>query len=164
MLDIKQLKEEFDRVSDKLIEKLEEVPESKFFVRPEENKWSAGEVGEHLFKVDTPVVAILQGKKSDEPAAKPERKKMLIERAFSDPEKKYTAHGPIVPQDDFDSKKMLIRALKQIREQISYLIDKVDLNYICLEFKHPLLGEMTGAEWIHFINLHTDRHINQLKY
>ncbi|GJQ61302.1 MAG: PadR family transcriptional regulator [Melioribacteraceae bacterium] len=164
MLDVIKLKEEFIAISNKLEKKLEEVPEDKFFIRPEENKWSVGEVAEHLFKVDTPVVAILQGKKSDIPSDKPERKKIIIERAFSDPDKKFTANGPIVPQDDFDSKVLLIRAIKQIREQISHLIDKVDLTYVCLEFKHPLLGEMTGAEWIHFINLHTERHIKQLKY
>lgn len=164
MIDIDKLSAEFKESSERLISKLEAVPEDVFFNRPEENKWSVGEIAEHLYKVERPVISFLKGKKSEEPSPKPERKKAIIERAFSDTSKKFTAHGTIVPQKDFTAKDEVINTIKETRDNIAFLITSVDLNYVCLDFPHPLLGEMTGVEWIHFIMLHSDRHINQFRY
>jgi len=146
-----------------LLDNIDQFPEDHFNVQPEEDRWSAGQVAEHLAKVETATLRLFNGK--TKPADRdPEAKIKTVKREFLDFEKSFTAFEPIKPGENSKDKQKLVSTLKHTRKMMMELIrsDK-DLSVICTDFEHPLFGSFSIIEWIYFNIYHAERHIKQLE-
>ena len=146
-----------------LLDKITQFPEDYFNDQPAEGRWSAGQVTEHLAKVEIATLRLFNGK--TKPADRnPETKIESVKREFLDFEKSFNAFGPIIPGENSRDKQKLVSTLKQTREKMIELIrSDRDLSVICTDFEHPLFGSLSIIEWIFFNIYHTERHIRQLE-
>lgn len=145
-----------------LLKELDDFPDSGFNMKPAADRWSAGEVAEHLVKMETAILRLLTGPVSDtkrDPAEKIEQ----IEKEFLDFEKKFTAYGPIVPDATPKDKERTIQQLRDIRRQLAGTIDRYELTETCTGFEHGLFGRLTRVEWVYFTIIHSRRHRKQLQ-
>jgi|GEM_PF-363777 hypothetical protein len=159
-----ELLREFKQVTQELVDVLMAFDESEINSVPVNGGWTAGQVGEHLFKSDTAILNALYG-----PVKKTWREPDVyvedIRAMLLDFSTEVQARDFILPTEDVcHDKYTLIVALKSYRELINKAIRALDLSVTCTD---PLLcsvvGEWTRFEYVHFLVAHTHRHIFQLK-
>lgn len=159
-----ELLHDLEHATQKLIDVLMTFDESELNSIPPTGGWSAGQVGEHLFKSDTSILNALYGPVK-ETLREPDAYVEDIKALFLDFSTRFQARDFILPTDDvYHDKHMLIMALKSHRDLIGKSILTLDLSLACTD---PLLsavvGEWTRLEYINFVIAHTHRHIHQLE-
>jgi len=126
--------------------------------------WSGFEVLEHILLTEK-LVSMLLHRSTDARVDQPEllgygklKRVMVNLRA-----KKIQAPSPLQPRG-------LVRTIGDFKvaflEQRKKLVDEITAGKIVVDnsiHKHPVLGEMTKADWLYFIPLHTKRHIEQIR-
>lgn len=149
--------------TDQLISVINEIPEEKFNIKPEENSWSIGQVCEHLWLVENSVNQVMRLKTKTADERDPTKQIELIKTSFQNFEKKFNAFGPIIPSEHTKDKADLTEKLQTSRAILIEIIETNDLGEICLSFKHALFGELSRAEWVYFNLYHSERHLNQIE-
>lgn len=144
------------------IQTLSSADENYFNIVPFENSWTAGQVGEHVFKFQSGIVnvskseTIKPGRAFDEYAA-------FIKNMFLNFELKMNSPEFVQPGNEPVDKNSLIRNLENTAEKILHLIKTVDLKLLCKGFEFPTIGELTRYELVCFGIYHTQRHTHQLE-
>ncbi len=132
-----------------------------------ENCWSILECLEHIYLIDKAVLGALTassnenmpGNEKTELFGEEKLNKLLVNgRAFK------------VPAPDYVKPKGQFTTLSEAAQHIDTITNKV-IEYIASNpveqetqtFKHPVLGQMTRTDWIHFLVSHTQRHIHQIE-
>ena len=145
-----------------LIRTLSSFSEEEINLVPFEGSWTPGQVGEHIYKSVSGAAQVLQG--SVAPTKRnPGEKIKSIEDLFLDFSQKFKSPEFIIPSDEPHDKKLLLKCLTLTFDEIGDYIKKQDQSLTCLDFAFPGFGELTRMEWNHFIVVHTQRHIYQLK-
>jgi hypothetical protein len=159
-----QLPYEFEKATQELITVLTAFGEEQINTVPPTGGWTAGQVGEHLFKSDSAILNALHGPVK-ETARLPDAYVDDINSAFLDFGTKMNAPDIIVPAADVQhEKEALIMALKSTRELLGKAVRSLDLSLTCTEpVMSNIVGEWTRQEYINFVISHTHRHIHQLK-
>jgi hypothetical protein len=158
---MKQLIADLDISTSILKQSLLVFDETNFNASPEDGGWSAGQIIEHLWLVESLILKNLDG--FSNATERPVDKKVeLIQTVFSATDKRYDSPEIFVPSRGIKEKSELIRRLETGRRQLANLITTLDLSETLLAFKHPYLGAFTRLEWVHFIILHSNRHVKQL--
>ena len=85
-----------------------------------------------------------------------------MKKRFLESDKPMNASGVILPTGDAKSKAELIQTFTENRAKIADLIDELPEEELCLKFAHPIFGNLTRMEWVHFSIIHTQRHMRQL--
>jgi hypothetical protein len=135
--------------------------------KPSEKIWSVLECVEHIFLIAEAVSKVIS---TPEGAVKNENDKtelfgeqklnilLVSNRAFKVPAPDYVSpKGRFVKSED---------AVQNINSVMGKIILHIDSHTIDVEthtIKHPVLGEMTKVDWIHFMIAHTNRHILQIE-
>ena len=146
----------------KVLSVIQEFPETKFNTRPSEQEWSAGEVCEHLIKVETSTVRLCTGK-TESCSRDSEEEIPKLKSRLGDRNAKMRVFGPIIPDESPKNKIKVLEKLQDIRQRLIGLIEVDELTELVLEFDHPLFGKLTRIEWIYFSIYHTQRHIYQIE-
>lgn len=129
---------------------------------PFEGSWTAGQVGEHIYKSLSAILHSIQG--SVKPTERdPGEKIKAIENVFLDFSIKFTSPDFIKPSELPHDKKLLLRCLTLITADVSSQITSQDLSVTCLQSALPGFGDLTRLELGFFMVFHTQRHIHQLK-
>jgi len=156
------IQQELDDSSGELITVINGFSDRDFNLRVSENSWSAGEVVEHLIKLDKLLIRLLEG--NSKPSERnPEEKMNIIKTGFLDISKKYNSPKFMIPADNNQNKNDCINKITEQRKKIKELIEFVDLSLTYPELIHPVFGEMSGVEWVYSIIYHLKRHIFQIK-
>lgn len=151
----------FDKTTGELLELLSSLTEEQLNIPPFENSWTAGKLGDHLYRSYN-VMQILTGTVEDTDRA-PDEKLPEIEKLFLDLSIKMDSPKEILPSTKPIKKDTLIDGLKErIASQRNIILTK-DLSKICKDFEIPEYGPFTRLEWIGFNTVHTQRHVHQLK-
>lgn len=151
----------FDKTTGELLKLLSSLTEEQLNIPPFENSWTAGQIGDHLYRSYS-VMQILTGNVEDTDRA-PDEKLPEIEKLFLDFSIKMDSPKEILPSTKPINKDILIDGLKErIASQRNIILTK-DLSKICRDFEIPEYGPFTRLEWIGFNTVHTQRHIHQLK-
>ncbi len=136
--------------------------QTQFNKIPFEESWTAGQVAEHIYKSESRIPALLNG--SNKPTLRsPVQNIEQIKNIFLDLSNKFKSPDFILPGDDEKDKNELYENLKTNRAEILQLAGELDLSKTYDMFALPGIGEMTGLEWLTFINCHSKRHSRQLK-
>ncbi|SFD74956.1 DinB superfamily protein [Chitinophaga sp. CF118] len=157
-----QLLPEFESIAAELFEVLSSFTEEDINTIPFEGSWTAGQVGEHIYKSASGISHSLQGevKQTDRD---PGQKIEAIRDVFLNFDLKFTSPEFIRPSELPHDKTLLLRCLKIIMEEIRQQAQTQDLTAICLQSVLPGFGDLTRLELNYFIIFHTQRHIHQLK-
>jgi len=152
--------EEFHKVTVSLLNLLHILSDEQINFQPKEG-WSAGQIGEHIFK-SYASVHTLNGntKKTVRPI---DQKLEPIKALFSDTSIKMNSPKAILQSEERIVKKDLIKGLEDRIEQIKEVIQNKDLSFTCTDFSIPEYGEFTRFEWLWFNIYHTQRHVHQLE-
>lgn len=129
---------------------------------PFEGSWTAGQVVQHVNKVNKGMLRLIQG--TVKPTERqPDANLELMKNQFSNPAFKMTASGPVIPENISYDKEHLIQSFQNTKAQIIKAVKTADLSETCTTFPFPVYGELTRLEAAWFILLHTQRHMHQLK-
>jgi hypothetical protein len=159
-----QLPFEFEKATQELIRVLTAFEQEQINIVPTYGGWTAGQVGEHLFKSDSAILNALHGPVKETKRV-PDKNVEEINAAFLDFSTKMKSPDIIIPADNVDhDKDTLIMALKSNRDLMGKAIRSLDLSLTCTDpVMSAVVGEWTRLEYINFVISHTHRHINQLK-
>jgi hypothetical protein len=158
-----KIREELNRVTSELLDTLTKISPEIFFLKPEENSWSIGEITNHLIKIETLTYQVIQNARLSTTHRKPDEKIKYIRDTLLNFDKKLSAGGPILPDQHIHSKDELINNLKEIRKSLIDFIPNNDLSFRCEIFEHNLFGKLTRIEWLYYVVYHSERHLNQIK-
>lgn len=158
---VQKLFTQFNKLGEDLLQLLSSLSQEELNLLPFDNSWTAGQLGEHLYK-SYAVVDTLNG--SVRPADRPADEKVeQITTLFLNFNIRMESPEGILPRRGTIEKEWLLASLKERISQLKAVIRHKDLTEICLDFIIPEYGEFTRLEWIHFNIVHTQRHIHQLK-
>jgi uncharacterized damage-inducible protein DinB len=134
--------------------------------KPAENVWSVLEVLEHIFMINKAVLKVIVT-----PAL--EKSNNTSYELFGESKLNHlivTKRANKVPAPEFSNPTGLFTTITDAEQNLNSLIDKIVdyINEINIEqetitLKHPILGDMTKVDWIHFMIAHTNRHLLQIE-
>ncbi|WP_028979310.1 DinB family protein [Sporocytophaga myxococcoides] len=157
-----ELIEELNNSTNMLTNQISLFKDNEFNVKPEPNQWSAGDVAEHIYILESFINKVLKG--TCIPAERnPEEKVLVVKNIFSNFDKKFNAPDPIAPSVNLKSIDRLLDDIRASRLITQQIVSANDLSLICKDFVHKGFGEMTRTEWVHFCIFHTDRHLHQMQ-
>ncbi|MBG6233636.1 hypothetical protein IWX76_000191 [Pedobacter sp. CAN_A7] len=156
-----ELLQEFDEVTHQLLHLLSPLEEEQLNQVPFTGSWTAGQVGDHLYK-SYEILPILYGhvEECNRPA---DQKLPPLKIAFEDFSIKMNAPKEVLPKGGYLKKAELLTALRQRLDQQREALLTTDLTKLCLDFAIPENGHFTRLEWLGFNVIHTRRHLHQLK-
>jgi len=145
-----------------LLKSISEFPEEHFNTKPAAGGWTAGQVAEHLIKVEAGTLRLFTGEtKTCE--RDPEEKLNNIRNRTSDFDEKINAVSSTVPDDKPKDKEKVLDKLQDTRQRLIGMIELHNLSEEITGFAHPLFGSLTRMEWIYFNIYHAKRHLHQIK-
>ncbi len=162
-MDKQQLIEELQQATAKWMKAVADLSDESFNQRPSEERWSAREIIEHINIIDISAYRMIKSDQSTPTERDPQEKISTIEKDFLNFDKKFTAWGPIIPTKEPKARAEVLDKFQGVRNKLIATVDKQNLTLTCPEFSHPLFGMMTRFEWVHFVNIHTQRHYTQLE-
>ena len=151
----------FDAVTQELLELLSPLSDTALNKIPFENSWTAGQLGDHLYKSYN-VIGLLNGRVKDTERS-PDQKLKEIRKQFLDFSIKMESPKAVLPTENPINKQELLKGLKDRIEQQREVIINKNLSKTCLDFEITGYGPFTRLEWIGFNTVHTQRHLHQLK-
>jgi len=126
---------------------------------PFTNSWTAAQLMDHVTKSTQSIAQAMNQKSNNlrEPSAK---KIQELSDMFLDYEKKFNAPEFILPGKDFYEKNALIVEYKSAFNSLQKGAQTANLSEAV---SHRVFGDITKNELLHFVAVHTERHIHQLK-
>jgi hypothetical protein len=146
---------------------VEGLSEAQWNYKPAPDRWSVGEVAEHIVLADGLLYASFQ-KALDSPPnpdweAKTRGKTEFLEKVMVDRTHKAQAPEPIQPHGKL-SHEEVIRRYKEIRAREIKFIQETDipLKEHTADHPFPVFGTLNAYQWFIYIPLHNLRHDQQI--
>ena len=145
----------------------EKLSDAQWNFKEAPERWSVGEVVEHLALAET-FLFDLQQKTMAGPAATPEQlagakgKDEVILKAIPDRTQKVSAPEPLQPKQRLGSRAEVIAALKERRAKTVAYVSKTSDN-LRGRVADSALGPTDAYGWLLFIGAHTERHLAQIR-
>ena len=151
-----------ENTSTALLEVIFSIPKDQFDTVPFEGSWTAGQVAEHVLKSCAGLVDVLEGnvKPTNRNA---EEHVLMLRDIFLNFEHKMKSPDFILPTDDKHDRQVIAADLANALADIAAVAKVENLDLTCTDFEMPGLGQLTRIELISFVDVHTQRHIHQLK-
>jgi hypothetical protein len=158
------LKDKLNQNTAALMGKIGEIADDQFNAKPDDISWSPAQVIEHLYRAEFGVPKLFSGETKTDPDRDSEKiiEKMRVQ--FLESDRKLKARGVILPGNEKKSKEVLSSDFRNLREEITLMVDEYDGDQVCILFEHPVYGYLTREEWIHFNIFHTKRHMRQIDH
>ena len=156
------LAKQFRKTTDELTQLIEKFDHETFNHKPSADKWSAGEVAEHLLIFDIRLNLILEGATHSTERDINEQVPIFTARV-SNRANKIDAPDFLLPSGGIKSPTALVEKIRNERRKIFKAIEEQELSLHNKHIPHRFFGEMTANEWIKLVDVHANRHIEQLK-
>ncbi len=105
---------ELNKSTDDFVREISFFQESDFNLKPNSDQWSAGDVAEHIYVLESFINKVLMG--ICVPAYRnPEEKVLVVKNIFSNFDKKFNAPDPVAPSVNLKSIDRLIDDIKASR-------------------------------------------------
>jgi hypothetical protein len=156
-----QLTSDLDATAKELLDVLSSFDRQEFNLVPGTDRWSAGQISDHLLQSVSGLSKLLatEGKTADRPADALVGQLKDIFMNFSTSLK---SPAFILPRGEYFEKEQMISSLKNELDNIVRVLPEIDLNEIS-EMQFPRMGALSKLELVHFVIVHTQRHIHQAK-
>ena len=152
---------------DRVLAEAETLTDQQWSFKPAPDRWSVGEVVEHLALAE-PFLFDMQQKLMSGPAATAEQraatkgKDDTLMKQIADRTQKASAPEPLQPATRIGSRAEVLAAFKERRSRtLEYATaTKDDLRSRASDSP---LGAVDGYQWLLFIGAHTERHLGQIR-
>jgi hypothetical protein len=158
----KQIRSGLDETTNELLATISLFTPGEFNEVPFEGSWTGGQVAEHLFKSEARLPKVL-GSPSKPAERDPFEKTGILASVFLDFNTKLNSPEFILPSTEEKKKEFFLDGFAKNREEIKKVINAIDLSKTITDIPFPQMGELTGWEWLFFLNAHTKRHTRQMK-
>jgi len=148
-----------DHTTSALMELISAFSETQINEIPSAGSWTAAQVAEHVTKSNIGIIKSLD-KEGKPPGRAADAGVEQLKKTFLDFDKKLKSPEFILPSQDIYQKKLVIDNLGTSIAQLKKLSRHVNLFEM---ISHPIFGEVTKLELVHFVVYHTRRHVHQLK-
>ncbi|MGH8639502.1 MAG: DinB family protein [Burkholderiales bacterium] len=143
------------------------LSETQWNFKPGPDRWSVGEVVEHLALAETFIFDLQQKTVSGTPATPEQQaaakgKDEMILKVIPDRTKKAQAPEPIQPAKRLGSQATVLAAFKERREKTLEYAGKTTDDLRARVADSPL-GSLDGYQWLLFMGAHAERHLAQIK-
>jgi hypothetical protein len=146
-----------------LLAAMANLSEEQLRFKPNEDSWSIIECAEHIFVVEVGVLRMFQTETAPSVAVGTEttinREKLGV--FLENRNKKVASPDFAAPKGRFKNLPEFLLAFENKRKELYIALEKANLTDGIL-IKHPIMGDMTKADWAYFIPRHTARHIAQI--
>jgi hypothetical protein len=152
---------------DQVLAEAASLSEEQWNFKAGPDRWSVGEVVEHLALAES-FLFDLQQKTVSGPAATPEQlaaakgKEEILLKAIPDRTKKAQAPEPLQPKTRIGSRTEVLAAFKERRQKTLDYAGKTKDDLRARVGDSPL-GPLDGYQWLLFLPAHTERHLAQIK-
>jgi hypothetical protein len=154
-----QLNQDISSVFDEVIDVLNEIPQNLFNKIPFEDSWTIGQVAEHIAICSR---GIPDGHVKEVERVYDENEEAL-KGIFLDMNQKAKAAPAVTPHLPPHQKEELLEKIKANKIVLTKTVKDKELSQICLDMEFPFMGYLTRYEWLRFVQVHTQRHLNQIK-
>jgi dihydrofolate reductase len=156
--DIRELFKSLDNTTSELVQVVSPFSETQINTIPFKGSWTAAQVAEHVTRSNTGIIKSLmtEGKPT---GREPDERVNELKEQFLNFGEKLQSPKFILPTQDIYQKEKVIADLKKSIEQLREISKTVDLSEA---LNHPIFGDITRLELLHFVVYHTQRHIHQL--
>lgn len=152
------LYKEIQTVFNNVRQELNNTTDTELNEIPFEGSWTIGQVAEHII--------ICSGSVQDNEVADAERafdeKVEDLRAIFLNMEEKSKAHPAVTPKEPPHTKDNLLSGLEANKNNLLNIAATRDLTKLSKDMEFPFMGYLTRYEWLSFINVHTQRHLNQI--
>ncbi len=134
---------------------------------PGEGRWSIADCLEHVTRVETRVLGLIQ-EKIEEPAAEPvpesiREKDSLILHAVPDRTERRQAPEIARPTGQWADGRDLLAAFENVRARTSQLAAETKANLRHYIHQHGGFGDLDCYQWLLLLGLHSERHARQIE-
>lgn len=147
--------------TDELLSMLGAINQESFNTPSAGGGWSAGDIAEHLWKIDVMVGRTLASIDTHVDRDPGETIAKFTTR-LRDRNNKLEAPEAIVPSKEPKNKEEIIQKIRVARKAIADAIQSKDMSLVNNNVSHRFYGVMTGFEWVMFVITHTERHMIQV--
>ena len=150
-----------------LMKAIEKLSEAQWKFKPAPEKWSVGEVAEHIVLAEGLLFAMVEKSVADKPnpewETKTKGKTELLERILVNRTGKAQAPEQIVPSGKL-SRDEVIAKFKEVRARTNKFASTYDqpLKDHTADHMFPVFGTLNGYQWLIYVPLHNIRHNQQI--
>lgn len=160
-MDNSTLSRELLQTAKALSSTLQSLSDAQIDEVPFEGSWTAGQVGEHIFKSLAGLPQLLHG--ATAPAGRaPDQLVPTLREIFLDYSTKLKSPDFILPTEPVHDRAALAQQLEDALTRTAEAAASLDMSALCLDADFPGQGKMTRLEWCTFALVHTQRHVHQL--
>jgi hypothetical protein len=158
-INTKELFSSLDDTTSEFLRSVSLFEENEINKIPFDGSWTGAQVAEHVTRSNIGITKELQ-KKGRPCEREPDAGVQELKSVFLNFTSKLKSPEFILPTKDSYDKEIVITDLKKSINELKEISENEDLFRI---INHPVFGEVTKLELIHFVVYHTQRHIHQLK-
>ena len=156
---------ELESTSDELLRSISGLTQAQLTYKINPQVWSIHECLEHIVITEIAVYRILMqqstsisGSADTEKIGKEKMEKLMHDRSL-----KTEAPDDVKPVGRFNSVQELTDKFRSNRERIVVPLKSNSIVFDSQIITHPMLGEMTKKDWLHFMIHHCERHVSQIE-
>ncbi|NNG16437.1 MAG: DinB family protein [Gemmatimonadales bacterium] len=157
------LLESLKMTHEKLMHMSEHLTAEQWNWKPAADRWSVGEVAEHILVTEQSFMEVLDGPFLESTVAMSEKAEMpatQIAAIMRDRSAKFQAPPAAKPTGRWSSQADFMKAFKQQRKgTIKFVKGDADLHGHV--YQNPAFGMLDGEQWLAFIAYHGERHVLQ---
>jgi uncharacterized damage-inducible protein DinB len=163
-----RLKEYLVSTRDQVVKEASTLTEAQWSYKPGPDRWSVGEVVEHLALTE-PFLFELHEKTLKSPAAPPEKREATkgkdeaIRTKIPDRTNKVTAPEPLKPGGSLGDRTKVLAAFEERRAKTLDYVDKTTADLRAHVSDQSPLGPVDSYQWLLYIAAHTERHLGQIR-
>lgn len=137
---------------------------SELLSKKEGAAWSIVEILEHIFLTERLVYVMLlrpsaKEAEQEEVIGQEKLQKLIVNLRA----RKLKAPDSLEPKGKIKTKEEFIKLFSEQRASLMQDVESDKIKISSASYVHPFLGEMTIRDWLHFIPLHSKRHLEQIK-
>ena len=164
MPSLKTIVESLDRAQRELLRAADAVPANQWEARPDEGRWSAGELVGHLITIEKAILRNADRMLQKPPKSMPCYKRFHVPMALV--ESRLIRRKTPIPLDTqmVREKEEMLAELREVRERTLVFIGETrERDLSKYHMPHAFLGMLNAYEWLQMIASHEVRHTKQMK-
>jgi len=154
-----ELFDSLDAIASEVVALVSEFSETQINRIPFRGSWTAAQVAEHITRSNIGIERSLR-EEGTPTYRDPLENVAKLKEQFLNFDVKLQSPNFILPTRDIYQKEIVIADLKRSIEKLRETSDVLNLAET---ISHPIFGEITRFELLHFVVYHTQRHIHQLR-
>lgn len=158
-MDTQHIIKDISAIFDAVVETIENTDNTTINTIPFENSWTIGQVAEHIVICSRGV----QDNRTGNADRAYDEKLEQLRAIFLNMEQKSKAAPGVTPHPPPHQTTRLIDQLAVNKRHLLAIAAERDLTKLSLDMEFPYMGYLTRYEWLSFICLHTQRHLNQIR-